>query len=79
MKAHLIIGNINAVSYKNVFERIQAGDTVLGYHKGQMDFEVPQHHRGTYIKDGKKYDRLANVCWFTSLTTKKPALKATAT
>lgn len=75
MKDHLIIGTINAVTYKETFKRIMAGDTVLGYHKGSMDFIVPSHYRGTYVKDGVKYGTLPNGCWFTSLKTTKPALK----
>lgn len=62
MKDHLIIGTINAITYKETFKRIMAGDTVLGYHKGSMDFIVPNHYRGTYVKDGVKYGTLPNGC-----------------
>lgn len=75
MKDHLIIGTINAVTYKETFKRIMAGDTVLGYHKGSMDFALPNHYKECYIKDGVKYGTLPNGCWFTSLKTTKPALK----
>lgn len=75
MKDHLIIGSKNAITYKDVFKKIMNGDTVLGYHNGQIDFIVPNHYRGTYVKDGVKYARFANICWFTSLKTTKPALK----
>ena len=76
-KGFLVIGNINAITYKEVFPLIKENKMWLGAtgFMNDMVFEVP---KGTEIKKSDKdkaerlgykgnYTRLGNSCWFTSL------------
>ena len=76
-KGFLVIGNINAITYKEVFPLIKENKMCLGATGFMTDmvFEVP---KGTEIKKSDKdkaerlgykgnYTRLGNSCWFTSL------------
>ena len=76
-KGFLVIGNINAITYKEVFPLIKENKMWLGATGFMTDmvFEVP---KGTEIKKSDKdkaerlgykgnYTRLGNSCWFTSL------------
>ena len=72
MKAFLIIGNLNAVTYKEVFPMIKEGKVRLGVNNGNMAFRVPPDSgpRATrYWQDdtGQKWRSLGNSCWFTNL------------
>ena len=73
-KKFLIIGNQNAITYKEVFKLIKEGHIWLGpsIHSGDREFGVPEHYplnaAGTRVDDaGKKYIRVKGVRWFTSL------------
>ena len=77
-KQFLIIGNVNAISYKNIFEQIQANRLWLGksIHSGDREFEVP----ATYplnaagcreTADGKRFIKVKGVRWFTNLDYKE--------
>ena len=78
-KDFLIIGNVNAISYKEVFPLIKENKMWLGvssFNKG-MYFGVPDNYplnaAGCGIdENGKKYIRLKCVRWFTNLDHKKP-------
>jgi hypothetical protein len=75
-KKFLIVGNQNAVSYKEVFKLIQGGKTWLGAKSGDMEFRVPDHYepretRYREDKDGQKWRSLGNTCWFTNLDISK--------
>ena len=76
-KKFLVIGNMNAITYKEVFPLIKENKMWLGATGFMTDmvFEVP---KGTEIKKSDKdkaerlgykgnYTRLGNSCWFTSL------------
>lgn len=72
MKDFLIIGNMNAVTYKEVFPLIKANNLWLGVNNGDMAFRVPKDSepRATrYWQDdtGQKWRSLGNSCWFTNL------------
>ena len=77
-KDFLIIGNVNAISYKEVFPLIKENKMWLGvssFNKG-MYFGVPDNYplnaAGCGIdENGKKYIRLKCVRWFTNLDHKK--------
>ena len=73
-KQFLIIGNVNAISYKNIFEQIQANRLWLGksIHSGDREFEVPVSYplnaagcRET--AEGKRFIKVKGVRWFTNL------------
>jgi len=73
-KQFLIIGNINAVTYKYVFDLIKNNRIWLGasIHSGDREFGVPDHYplnaAGTRVdKDGNKFIRVKGVRWFTNL------------
>ena len=72
MKDFLIIGNLNAVTYQQVFPLIKADNIWLGVNNGNMAFRVPpdSEPRATrYWQDatGQKWRSLGNSCWFTNL------------
>lgn len=75
-KDYIIIGNTNAISYKDVFklikeDKIRTGNT--NFNIG-MFFEVPDDwERFHHIDEdtGRKIARVATSCWFTSLGVKK--------
>ena len=73
-KKFLIIGNQNAITYKEIFPLIKAGKIWLGYKSGAQDFFVPDtfEKNNVYINsDGKKMAKFGNICWFTNLDTVK--------
>lgn len=73
-KEFLIIGNLNAISYKEVFplfvaNRIWMGESI---HSGDREFGVPDHYpleaAGFRVDaEGRKYIRVKGVRWFTIL------------
>lgn len=74
-KKFLVIGNTNAITFKEVFPYIKNNTLWVGYssfNKG-MYFYVPENYgyACTYkfdrAKDGKKAMRVASVCWFTNI------------
>ena len=73
-KKFLIIGNTNALTYKEVFklfkeDRIRTGYT--NFNVG-MYFVVPDsYEKFTEIKNGVKYARVSTSCWFTNLQVDK--------
>lgn len=71
-KKFLIIGNQNALTYKDIFRLIKENTMWLGNHNGDMSFRVPDYFkpRATrYWEDetGQKWRSLGNICWFTNL------------
>ena len=87
MKDFLIIGNLNAVTYKEVFPLIKDGQVGLGVsiHSGDREFEVaddyPLEAAGYRVgADGRKFIRVKGVRWFTTLSVDNyPPLTLTAT
>lgn len=73
-KKFIIIGNVNAISYKECFSLIQAEKMWLGssIHSGDREFQVPQDYplqaAGCRIDAaGNRYIRVKGVRWFTNL------------
>ena len=74
-KKFLIIGNTNALTYKDIFQLIKEDKIRTGYTNFNvgMFFGVPDdwehfHHAD---KDGKKIARVAASCWFTNIEVAK--------
>jgi len=74
-KQFIIIGNINAITYKEVFPLLKNDNIWLGstnFNKG-MYFQVPNDfvYASTYKferkQNGVKVNRVPGVCWFTNL------------
>ena len=75
-KKFLIIGNQNALTYKEIFPLIQNNLVWTGYQFGEMKFRVPQNSepRSTrYWVDetGQKWRSLGNAMWLTNLDNKR--------
>jgi len=77
-KKFIIIGNINALSYKEIFKLIKENKIWLGYsiHSGDREFKVPDDYplnaSGYRVDDnGVKYIRVKGVRWFTNLDYKE--------
>jgi len=73
-KKFIIIGNINAATYKEVFKLIQENKIWLGQsiHSGDREFRVPDSYplqaAGYRVdENGVKYIRVKGVRWFTNL------------
>ena len=74
-KKFLILGNVNAVSYKEVFPLFKNNQVWFGasIHSGDREFEVPKDYplyaSGCRIDEatGRKYIRVKGVRWFTNL------------
>lgn len=71
-KKFLIIGNKNAITYKEIFSLIKAGKLWLGYRNINSDmwFMVPENYPYEKIIDGK-YLKHVMGCWFTNMDTAK--------
>jgi len=73
-KKFLIIGNLNAATYKEVFKLIKSDQLWFGpsIRSGDREFGVPDEYplnaAGTRVDEmGKKYIRVKGVRWFTNL------------
>ncbi len=70
-KKFLVIGNQNAISYKEIFGRIKENKMWLGY-THPVAFVVPDHYemreiRSWRTEDGTNWRSMGNACWFTNL------------
>lgn len=73
-KKFIVIGNQNAFTYREIFTLLKNDVIWTGNKYGAMEFRVPDDHEANsvYIKDdGKKYQKLGNITWFTNLDIKK--------
>lgn len=71
-KKFLIIGNQNAITYKEIFMLLQSNKIWLGYKFGDMGFRVPDYYtpRATRFwidEEGHKWRSMGNICWFTNM------------
>lgn len=73
-KLFLIIGNVNAISYKESFRLIKENKMWLGQsiHSGDREFRVPDNYPMTAAGqridgNGTKYIRVKGVRWFTNM------------
>jgi hypothetical protein len=76
-KKFLVIGNMNAITYKETFKLIMEDKLWLGYENGQKWYRVPDGYTHTAsessikVEDGIRYLSMGNTSWFTNLDTKK--------
>lgn len=71
-KKYLLIGNQNAITYKEIFPYIKNGKAWIGYRFGDMAFKVPQDTpprktRFWIDENGQKWRSLGNAMWLTNL------------
>ena len=75
-KKFIIIGNVNAISYKETFHYIKNNKIWLGYGGNcTMTFRMPDDYelRGSAFvgKDGHKYIKMVSCAWYTKLDIQK--------
>jgi hypothetical protein len=73
-KQFLILGNTNAITYKETFKLIKENKLWLGasIHSGDVEFRVPNNYEITskslrFDNEGNKYIRVPSIRWFTNL------------
>ena len=67
-KKFVIIGNQNALTYKEIFPLIKDNKIRCGYISGSRTFLAPDDYPGNcFEKDGRKWVTMGNTCWFTNL------------
>ncbi len=78
-KKFLIVGHMNAITYKKLFKRFMNNELWLGYNNLNF-FKVPDHYitdfqkrtdQGYKIKNGQKFFEMGNIVWYTNLASKK--------
>ena len=75
MKKFLIIGNMNAITYKEIFPYIKNNELWLGvstFNQGMYfivndDFEYAKSYKFDKERGGHKVSRVSSICWFTNL------------
>lgn len=76
-KKFIILGNQNAISYKEIFELIKKNKIWLGVdNNGTKWFKVPNNYEITTesrkkTENGTKFFSMGNIVWFTNLDIKK--------
>ena len=75
-KKFIIIGNMNAITYKEIFPLIKNNQLWMGYATGDMEFMVPgyyppKEYRYRMDESGRKFYSLGNAKWFANLDIKK--------
>ena len=71
-KKFIILGNKNAITYKEIFSLIKENKIWVGYRSMNSDiwFCVPNDYSYEKIVDGKKIKHIM-ACWYTNIDTKK--------
>lgn len=75
-KKYLLIGNQNAITYKEIFPYIKENKAWVGYKFGEMAFRVPadtkpRKTRFWIDETGQKWRSLGNAMWLTNLDTQR--------
>lgn len=75
-KQYLLIGNQNAITYKEIFPYIKNEKAWIGYRFGDMAFKVPadtppRKTRFWIDETGQKWRSLGNAMWLTNLDTER--------
>lgn len=75
-KDFLVIGNLNAVKYKEILPLFMTDKIWLGYNSGHYWFKVPDTYKAKKTdfkidEYGQKWRRMGNICWYTNLDIKK--------
>ena len=75
-KYFLVLGNNNAVTYKEIFPLIKDNKMWLGYSANKtMEFEVPEGYKFSREENGKKYGKVPAITWYTNIPTTKRSEK----
>lgn len=77
-KNFLIIGNHNAITYKNVFQYIKDNLLWLGINNGVKIYEIRGDHnhiKHKWCQNGKWYTKMGNTVWYTNIKHYKRDIK----
>jgi hypothetical protein len=68
-KKFLLIGNSNAITYKEIFPLIKDNKLWMGINDGPFDFIIPKNspNKKFFEKDGKRLVKFGNITWWTNL------------
>ncbi len=73
-KRFIILGNQNAITYKEVFKLIKENLVWLGFDNGgtkwfqvPLDYEIKTESRKKYDDKGNKFFSMGNIMWFTNI------------
>ena len=71
-KKFVIIGNQNALTYREIFTLLRDNQIWLGYYSGDMAFKVPDYYEAKETRfwideTGQKWRSMGNACWYTNL------------
>ena len=68
-KKFIIIGNQNAITYKEIFQLIIDNKIWLGINPNKtMEFSIPMsYNKWSRIEDNRKYAKLGGISWFTNV------------
>ena len=70
-KKFLIMGNMNAITYKEIFKLIKENRIWMGYDFNKtIKFQVPNTYKG-YFENGIKFGNVPAICWYTNLEVSK--------
>lgn len=75
-KLFLVLGNMNHITFKEIFHYFKNNEMWLGNNAGHFWFKVPDYYEAKntdYKQDetGQKWRRLGNICWFTNMDIEK--------
>ena len=74
-KKFLILGNQNAMSYRDIFPLIMENKIWLGYNTGSQEFIIPNDapkRTGQRVdENGIRYQKFGNITWYTNLDIEK--------
>jgi len=71
-KKFLILGSMNAITYKEIFRHVMVDKIWLGVNNGAKKFGVPDDaEKFSDIQNGKKIVNMGNVGWYTNLDVAK--------
>jgi len=75
-KQFLVLGNLNHISFGEIFQYFRNNQMWLGYNSGHFWFRVPDYYeeKKTDFKideAGQKWRRMGNICWFTNMDIEK--------
>lgn len=67
-KKFIILGNMNAISYKEVFPLIKENKVWLGVNNGAKEFNMPSHAENfNEVRNEQKIMKMGNVVWYTNI------------
>lgn len=67
-KKFLIVGNVNAVTYKEFFPLLQRGEVWPGCAFNETwSFVVPDDYVATAVEGGERLAKVPGICWYTNL------------